>query len=934
MFLLASLLILFAIPVAHSAVDEREILKVSHNSSAVNIAEYTYSYREPAEVDFLINSVTMLADKEWTSPSAETPNFGYTEDTYWFKLSLQAKSTSGEGRYYYQVYNPVADYIDVYVVSKGQITAKYIAGDSRPFSERTVKSNAFDFPLDLKVDEPVTLFIRLKSEGTVQLPATLFYENDYLDTTLAFYIGQGVYFGIVGIMLFYNFFLFFVFKSKDYLYYVLYGASIGILQLTMHGFSFQYLWPEALWWNNKAIPVTMLTSALCMLLFTLAYFRLKAFSPRITLMINMVMGLLILGGLAALYIPYGLAIKLAVVGVILSVSVCIFSSIIAWKNKAKNVKIYWFAWSVMFAGAISLVFQKLGIVPTNFLTSNSWQLGTGIEIIVLSFGLGFKIKDISAAKLNAEQETRLANKRALDIQITANEELEVLVDERTEKLRIKNRDMLTLLDNIKHGLLTINEDGRIEGEYSAYLETILGTNNIAGKSCFELLFEPSTLSEDKLSLADSAVTTVIGDDDLCFGFNEGHLPSELMIMKGQLPQSLELEWLPLVNAGVVEHLMVSIRDVTEANVLRDKNKANEMEWQLITLFLKAGEAQFREYILSNTLLLTQSKHYLLRTGEEDQSLTSIPVDALFRNMHTIKGNSRAFDFDEMSDFGHQAESLLSSFRETEITQSGVDSAVAIVDNLLALSNSYKRLAVERIGWDVEALPSVAFSKSMYFELCEFLKHHKELQEVKTLLPKLIDAFYQPLHELLHIPIQGLGNIAHTLNKPVPIVTIEAEEVLFASDQSNFFNSVFNHLFRNSLDHGIEDPEERVNKGKPGAGKISVLVSVKGESFSLKIFDDGQGLNLAKLRHSMEEKGQTETSLHAIGEFVFSSGTSTAEALTDISGRGVGLDAVRAMIINNGGNIRLVFDLAESDSVNGFLPFHFQIELPKKSFILE
>jgi hypothetical protein len=85
----------------------------------------------------------------WSSPLSGTPNFGYTDDTYWFRVRLLAPDSSLSGRYFYVVDYPVLDNIDVYVVSGKRVEAAYISGDTLPYGQRPVESNKFVFPLTL-----------------------------------------------------------------------------------------------------------------------------------------------------------------------------------------------------------------------------------------------------------------------------------------------------------------------------------------------------------------------------------------------------------------------------------------------------------------------------------------------------------------------------------------------------------------------------------------------------------------------------------------------------------------------------------------------------------------------------------------------------------------------------------------------------------------
>ena len=119
-----------------------------------------------------------------------------------------------------------------------------------------------------------------------------------------------------------------------------------------------------------------------------------------------------------------------------------------------------------------------------------------------------------------------------------------------------------------------------------------------------------------------------------------------------------------------------------------------------------------------------------------------------------------------------------------------------------------------------------------------------------------------------------------------------------------------HVVRNAIDHGLESPEERVAKGKPALGTLSVKASHEGGMVSIEIGDDGKGLDPAWIRQRAIEKGLlTPTQAERLNdreilECVFRPGFSTASQVTDISGRGVGMDVVRTRVERAGGQVEL------------------------------
>lgn len=132
-----------------------------------------------------------------------------------------------------------------------------------------------------------------------------------------------------------------------------------------------------------------------------------------------------------------------------------------------------------------------------------------------------------------------------------------------------------------------------------------------------------------------------------------------------------------------------------------------------------------------------------------------------------------------------------------------------------------------------------------------------------------------------------------------------------------------HLVRNSLDHGIEMPQVRQAAGKPEIGTVTLQAYHRGGNIVIEVKDDGQGLDGTKLRAKAVEKGLISAdavlSERQLYELIFLPGFSTADKLTDISGRGVGMDVVRRNIQALGGNIEIVSELGKGSTFAIYLP---------------
>jgi len=141
-----------------------------------------------------------------------------------------------------------------------------------------------------------------------------------------------------------------------------------------------------------------------------------------------------------------------------------------------------------------------------------------------------------------------------------------------------------------------------------------------------------------------------------------------------------------------------------------------------------------------------------------------------------------------------------------------------------------------------------------------------------------------------------------------VLTLEGEDTELDRNIVEELSDPLVHMIRNSADHGIEMPEVRVAAGKPPAGTITLRAFHQGGFIVIQIEDDGRGLNAAKIRKKAIERGiiKADENLdeREVFDLIFAAGFSTAEKVTDLSGRGVGMDVVRRNIEKMRGKIEI------------------------------
>ncbi|MBM7698310.1 chemotaxis protein CheA [Kurthia huakuii] len=211
-------------------------------------------------------------------------------------------------------------------------------------------------------------------------------------------------------------------------------------------------------------------------------------------------------------------------------------------------------------------------------------------------------------------------------------------------------------------------------------------------------------------------------------------------------------------------------------------------------------------------------------------------------------------------------------------------------------------------------------------------NHNELNESVERMSRVSSDLQNIILNMRMVPVETVFNrfpkmvrqLSRDLNKKVKLDIIGAETELDRTVIDEIGDPLV-HLIRNSLDHGVESPEIRLAAGKPEEGHVELRAYHSGNHVFIEIEDDGAGINKERVLSKALEKGVVTPEIaskltdNQINELILASGFSTAEVLSDISGRGVGLDVVKSTIESLGGNITI-----ESEEGKGSL---FSVQLP-------
>lgn len=514
------------------------------------------------------------------------------------------------------------------------------------------------------------------------------------------------------------------------------------------------------------------------------------------------------------------------------------------------------------------------------------------------------------------------------------------IEQGSALLKQKTCDIQTMLQNIPQGILTVTEGNRIHPEYSAYLETILGTRHIAGRKLMEVVFSGSTLGHDTLAQIQTVAEACIGEDMMNFAFNEHLLVGEIeKVMADGRTKVLDLNWSPIEDeTGTIQRLLLCVRDVTELRRLAAEAGEQKRELEIIGEILSVAQEKFHEFIIGAIGFIDENE-VLIRRHPEGNADT---VAQLFRNMHTIKGNARTYGLRHLTDLVHTAEQTYSELRKTRPDLAwDQDMLLGELETVRDMVERYARINEVSLGRKGPGRRGNA-GQYLMVDREHIQRAILRLEKINTSnLHELVagrDAVRKTLRllgtetitEILSGVLESLPELSRELTKEAPTVKIEDGGLRIRSQAGSLLKNVFMHLIRNAMDHGLEGTELRLATGKPAAGTIRIQVGIADRMLQVRLSDDGRGLALARIRQIAADKGliipDQSLSDAQTAQLIFQPGFSTADKLTKISGRGVGMDAVNDFIRRENGKIEIRFTAgAEGES---FRPFETVISLPE------
>jgi two-component system, chemotaxis family, sensor kinase CheA len=499
-------------------------------------------------------------------------------------------------------------------------------------------------------------------------------------------------------------------------------------------------------------------------------------------------------------------------------------------------------------------------------------LGLGIATALgLSLSIVRPVRRVAEAAQNigkGQLGTRVAvstNDEIGDLGKTLNEmasKLESMVND----LGRRNADMRRVLDTVDQGLVMVAPDGTLSDERSARVSDWFGAAP-SGARIWEV-FADAPRERDSLAVGWSQLV-------------DAALPLEVLI--DQLPRrithggrSFELDYRAVSSAPeVLESVLVVATDVTE-RVEAEKREALQKDVLRVVERATTDRMGVLEFL-----------------GEADQIVTEVAapesdVQSVRRGVHTLKGNCGMHGLTSIAQLCHEIENHLDEHGSFD--QADLRLLVARWEDLR-----------ERVRPVLGSPDTIHLHRSVITSAVEaLLSGEKRGRFAERLISWLLPSVDTAVERLA----EQASALAERLGKGQIEVHRDTDGTPLPGELWPAFWAGMTHAVRNAIDHGLEPPDERAARGKSPFGSIEIRAKMTGAELVVALRDDGRGINWPAVAERLRRAGYPAESREQLVEGLFLDGISTAERTTTVSGRGVGMSALRSCVEDLGGRIEI------------------------------
>ena len=422
---------------------------ISHELLAQVIAiNNSFDHRDfmPQQIVYFLDTTNQIPFAKICSPEFENSfkqhssyqNSDFKENaSYWIRVDLKNESNSKK-MWLIEFYDQTIDTLIAFLPSATDYE-KFSLGDHNGFKSRLFLHKNYELPIQFEGKQKTTYYFKLRSHEFADIRYTIRSANYFIYYALNEYYLYGMFYGMILIIVLYNFMVFLAIREIKFIYYIAYILSVALYAMSYDGVGFQYIWPNHPWLNDWMVGISLYSLIIWSLLFTQKFLSVRATAPYLNKWLQRIM--IIRSAwfvLALIFFPRFLSLRILEV---IPLSFIFFTAITVWRNGYRPARFFVIAYGILFFGFFIRLLVYFNIIPFTITSHYSLHYSFVFEMLFLTVALGDRIRilkdnrDRALKRVISQQQTNILLKDKV------NRELEQKVKERTIEIDLKNAQL-------------------------------------------------------------------------------------------------------------------------------------------------------------------------------------------------------------------------------------------------------------------------------------------------------------------------------------------------------------------------------------------------------------------------------------------------------------------------------------------------------------
>lgn len=352
-----------------------------------------------------------MAD-EWQALDGQ-PNFGYLRDAVWYRLDLQVLD-HGNVRRFFEITYPLLDRVELYHYADGFLASKASTGDSLPHGGRPVDVRTFVFPLVLDQGQDHTLYLRVQTSGSHQMPARLWAPDAFYSANESDMMWRAMFYGMLLIMTMSTLYLTFSIRERSFPYFFAVQMTLLVIMASLHGVAFQYLFPKLPRLHELLILTSIPLGTLFFSLFSIEFLSLRTrlrWGYQLLRTMAVLSFIAVIGGFI---LSYGVSTRISVVLAGLCCLSILAVGLALLQRGDRSARHFVYAWVVLLVGVVSETLGLSGVLPEGWEIPYAVEIGSVSASLLLYFAMGGRFHTERSARIE-EQRARIEAMRAREL---------------------------------------------------------------------------------------------------------------------------------------------------------------------------------------------------------------------------------------------------------------------------------------------------------------------------------------------------------------------------------------------------------------------------------------------------------------------------------------------------------------------------------------